>query len=131
MIAAPEAFQVSFARFFRVTKRYVCQRCGCDHCDRPRPHEYARATSDCSEEAVDPIRGQGGIHIHFLTQMESRHDTLVDILWLTGFLNKNKIHRIMLNSDGNTKPILVIEAGIKGHWPLEVNSSMDVRALSK
>jgi hypothetical protein len=63
--------------------------------------------------------------------MESRHDTLVDILWLTGFLNKNKIHRIMLNSDGNTKPILVIEAGIKGHWPLEVNSSMDVRALSK
>jgi hypothetical protein len=39
----------------------------------------------------------------------------------------------MMDSDGNTKPILdlVIEAGITGHWPLEVNSGMDVRALSK
>jgi hypothetical protein len=52
---------------------------------------------------------------------------------VTGFLNKNNIHRIMMDSDGNTKPILdlVIEAGITGHWPLEVNSGMDVRALSK
>jgi uroporphyrinogen decarboxylase len=52
---------------------------------------------------------------------------------VTAFLNKNKIHRIMMDSDGNTKPILdlVIEAGITGHWPLEVNSGMDVRTLSK
>ncbi len=49
------------------------------------------------------------------------------------FLNKNKIHRIMLDSDGNTQPILdqFIEAGITGHWPLEVNSGMDVRILRK
>jgi len=50
---------------------------------------------------------------------------------VTGFLNKNKIRRIMMDSDGNTQPILglVIEAGITGHWPLEVNSGMDVRTL--
>jgi hypothetical protein len=50
-----------------------------------------------------------------------------------GFLNNNKIRRIMLDSDGNTQAILdlAIEAGITGHWPLEVNSGMDVRALRK
>jgi hypothetical protein len=39
----------------------------------------------------------------------------------------------MLDSDGNTQAILdlAIEAGITGHWPLEVNSGMDVRALRK
>jgi len=52
---------------------------------------------------------------------------------VTRFLNKNKIRRIMMDSDGNTQPILdlVIEAGITGHWPLEVNSGMDVRTLRK
>ena len=52
---------------------------------------------------------------------------------VTGFLNKNKIRRIMMDSDGNTQPILdlVIEAGITGHWPLEVNSGMDVRTVRK
>ena len=52
---------------------------------------------------------------------------------VTGFLNKNGIRRIMMDSDGNTQPILdlVIEAGITGHYPLEVNSGMDVRTLRK
>jgi len=52
---------------------------------------------------------------------------------VTKFLNKSKIYRIMMDSDGNTQPILdfVIEAGITGHWPLEVNSGMDVRTLRK
>jgi len=52
---------------------------------------------------------------------------------VAGFLNKNKIYRIMMDSDGNTQPILdlVVEAGITGHWPLEVNSGMDVRTLRK
>lgn len=52
---------------------------------------------------------------------------------VTAFLNKNSIRRIMMDSDGNTQPILdlVIEAGITGHWPLEVNSGMDVRLLRK
>jgi uroporphyrinogen decarboxylase len=50
---------------------------------------------------------------------------------VTAFLKKNKIHRIMMDSDGNIHPILdlVIEAGINGVWPLEVNSGMDVRTL--
>lgn len=52
---------------------------------------------------------------------------------VTGFLNKNGIRRIMIDSDGNTQPMLdlFIEAGITGHWPLEVNSGMDVRTLRK
>jgi uroporphyrinogen decarboxylase len=52
---------------------------------------------------------------------------------VTGFLRRNKIDRIMMESDGNTKPLLdlIIEAGITGHWPLEVNSGMDAVALKK
>jgi len=52
---------------------------------------------------------------------------------VTTFLNKNKIHRIMIDSDGNIEPILdlIIESGITGHWPLEVNAGMDVRRSRK
>lgn len=52
---------------------------------------------------------------------------------VTGFLNKNKINRIMMDSDGNIYPVLdlVVEAGITGLWPLEVNSGMDVREVAK
>jgi hypothetical protein len=50
-----------------------------------------------------------------------------------GFLNKNKIDRIMMDSDGNTMPMLdlAIEAGITGHWPLEVGSGMDALTVAK
>ena len=43
------------------------------------------------------------------------------------FLRKNKIDRIMIDSDGNMKPMLdlLVESGITGMWPLEVNSNMD------
>jgi uroporphyrinogen decarboxylase len=52
---------------------------------------------------------------------------------VTGFLNKNGIRRIMMDSDGNIQPILdlVVEAGITGTWPLEVNSGMDVRTTRR
>jgi len=52
---------------------------------------------------------------------------------VTGFLNKNSIDRILMDSDGNTNAILdtAIEAGITGHWPLEVNSGMDAVQLRK
>lgn len=52
---------------------------------------------------------------------------------VTSFFRKNKIDRIMMDSDGNIKPILdlVIEAGITGTWPLEVNSNMDAIAMRK
>jgi len=52
---------------------------------------------------------------------------------VTSFLNRNKIKRIMIDSDGNIQPILdlVIEAGINGTWPLEVNAGMDVRTVRK
>jgi len=46
---------------------------------------------------------------------------------VTGFLVKNKIDRIMMDSDGNINPILdlIVEAGITGTWPLEVNAGMN------
>jgi uroporphyrinogen decarboxylase len=52
---------------------------------------------------------------------------------VTNFLKKNKIDRIMMDSDGNTMAILdlAIEAGITGHWPLEVGSGMDARIIRK
>lgn len=52
---------------------------------------------------------------------------------VTGFLNKNKIHRILMDSDGNLYPILdlIIEAGITGLWPLEVNAGMDAITVKK
>ncbi|MEM2154168.1 MAG: uroporphyrinogen decarboxylase family protein [Nitrososphaeria archaeon] len=50
-----------------------------------------------------------------------------------GFLNKNKIHRILMDSDGNLYPLLdlIIEAGITGLWPLEVNAGMDAITVKK
>ncbi len=52
---------------------------------------------------------------------------------VTGFLNKNNVDRIMMDSDGNINPILdlVIEAGITGVWPLEANSKMDALQVKK
>ncbi|MDH5439874.1 MAG: hypothetical protein OEZ48_05985 [Candidatus Bathyarchaeota archaeon] len=46
---------------------------------------------------------------------------------VTGFLGKNKIDRILMDSDGNINPLLdlIIEAGVTGLWPLEVNAGMD------
>jgi len=50
-----------------------------------------------------------------------------------GFLNKNKINRILMDSDGNFYQLLdlIIEAGITGLWPLEVNAGMDAVAIKK
>jgi len=47
------------------------------------------------------------------------------------FLRKNKIDRILMDSDGNIKPLLdlIIKAGITGLWPLEVNAGMDAIAI--
>lgn len=52
---------------------------------------------------------------------------------VTSFLRKNKIDRILMDSDGNLNPLLdlIIEAGITGLWPLEVNSGMDAISIRK
>jgi len=52
---------------------------------------------------------------------------------VTDFLKKNKIDRILMDSDGNLNPLLdlIIEAEITGLWPLEVNSGMDAVSLKK
>jgi uroporphyrinogen decarboxylase len=52
---------------------------------------------------------------------------------ITSFLRKNKIDRIMMDSDGNMNPLLdlIVEAGITGLWPLEVNSNMNAITIKK
>jgi uroporphyrinogen decarboxylase len=52
---------------------------------------------------------------------------------VTSYLAKNKIDRILMDSDGNINPILdlIVEAGISGLWPLEVNAGMDAVAIRK
>ncbi len=52
---------------------------------------------------------------------------------VTGFFSKNKIDRILMDSDGNINPLLdlIIKAGITGVWPLEVNAGMDAITIKK
>jgi len=52
---------------------------------------------------------------------------------VTDFLRKNKIDRVLLDSDGNLNPLidLIIEAGVTGLWPIEVNAGMDAISLRK
>jgi len=52
---------------------------------------------------------------------------------VTSFFKKNKIDHILMDSDGNLYPLLdlIIEAGITGLWPLEVNACMDAIAIKK
>lgn len=52
---------------------------------------------------------------------------------VTSFLKTNGIDRIVMDSDGNMNPMLdfLIDAGITGLWPLEVNSGMDARVIRK
>ncbi|MEM3041168.1 MAG: uroporphyrinogen decarboxylase family protein [Nitrososphaerota archaeon] len=52
---------------------------------------------------------------------------------VTGFFNRNKIDRVLMDSDGNVSPLLdlIIEAGITGLWPLEVNAGMDAISIRK
>jgi len=100
-------------------------------------------TIESTREAVETLRDRIDM-IFWWEDMAERHGPnispklyreflLPHYKRVTAFLNKNKIHRIMMDSDGNTRPILdlVIEAGITGHWPLEVNSGMDAPALRK
>ena len=52
---------------------------------------------------------------------------------VTSFFKKNKIDRILEDSDGYIEPLLdlTIEAGITGIWPLEVNAKMDAVHIKK
>jgi uroporphyrinogen-III decarboxylase len=52
---------------------------------------------------------------------------------VTSFFRKNKIDRIVMDSDGNLYAILdlIIEAGITGIWPLEVNAGMNAIDIKK
>lgn len=52
---------------------------------------------------------------------------------VVSFFRKNKIDRIMIDSDGNLNPMLdlFVEAGITGLWPLEVNSHMNAVEIRK
>ncbi len=62
-----------------------------------------------------------------------RESLLTHYKGVTSFLKKNKIDRILMDSDGNINPLLnlIIEAGITGLWPLEVNAGMDAVAVKR
>jgi uroporphyrinogen-III decarboxylase len=52
---------------------------------------------------------------------------------LTGFLRKNGVDVIMIDTDGNPTALipLLLEAGVNGLYPLEVTAGMDARVLRK
>ena len=52
---------------------------------------------------------------------------------VTSFFRENGIDRVLMDSDGNIKPLLnlLVKAGITGLWPLEVNAGMDAVAVRK
>ncbi|UCB46297.1 MAG: hypothetical protein JSV25_02415 [Spirochaetota bacterium] len=52
---------------------------------------------------------------------------------VTGFLNKNNIDIIIMDCDGDFRPLLPLlwEGGIRGLWPLEVNAGIDAVELRK
>jgi uroporphyrinogen decarboxylase len=52
---------------------------------------------------------------------------------VTNFFKKRRIDRIMMDSDGNITPLLnlIIEGGITGLWPLEVNAGMNALNIKK
>lgn len=52
---------------------------------------------------------------------------------VTGFLGKNGMDLIILDSDGDFRPLMPMlwEGGIRGTWPLEVNAGMDAVELRK
>jgi hypothetical protein len=52
---------------------------------------------------------------------------------LTSFLNKNGLDLIVMDSDGDFRPLMPLlwDCGINGTWPLEVNAGMDAVELRK
>lgn len=52
---------------------------------------------------------------------------------LTDFLKSNGVKNVLIDSDGNTWELipLWIEAGVTGHYPLEVTAGMDIVRLRK
>jgi uroporphyrinogen decarboxylase len=52
---------------------------------------------------------------------------------VTSFLNKNGIDLIIMDSDGDFRPLMPLlwDGGIRGTWPLEVNAGMDAVELRK
>jgi uroporphyrinogen decarboxylase len=52
---------------------------------------------------------------------------------LTGFLRKNRIDNVFVDTDGNIAPLipLLLEGGVNGLFPLEVAAGMDAVALRK
>jgi len=52
---------------------------------------------------------------------------------VTGFFNKNGIDLIIIDTDGDPRPLMSLlwEGGIRGIWPLEVTARMDAVELRK
>ena len=100
-------------------------------------------TIETIRDAVDTLKDQIDL-VYWWEDMAEKHGPCVSpklykefflphYKKVTGFLGKNKIDRIVMDSDGNLNPLLdlIIEAGITGLWPLEVNSGMEAVSLKK
>jgi len=100
-------------------------------------------TIETIRDAVDTLKDQIDL-VYWWEDMAEKHGPCVSpklykefflphYKKVTGFLGKNKIDRIVMDSDGNLNPLLdlIIEAGINGLWPLEVNSGMEAVSLKK
>ncbi len=97
--------------------------------------EALRPAVECLKERIDVV--------YWWEDMADRHGPCVSpklfkefflphYKRVTEFLAKNNIDRIMMDSDGNINPTLdlIVESGITGLWPLEVNagmSALDIR----
>jgi uroporphyrinogen decarboxylase len=62
-----------------------------------------------------------------------REFILPNLKKVTSFFKKNSIDIIVMDSDGNIKPLMPLlwEGGINGTWPLEVNAGMNAVELRK
>lgn len=100
-------------------------------------------TTEAIRSAVEALKDRIDI-VYWWEDMADRHGPCVSpklfndfflkhYRRVTDFLAKNKIDRIVMDSDGNMNPLLdsIVEAGINGLWPLEVNSNMDAAAIRK
>jgi len=94
-------------------------------------------TVEAVRDAVETLRDQLDLVFWWEDMAEKHGPCISPMLYkefllpryrkVTGFFRKHKINRVLMDSDGNLKPLLdlLIEAGITGIWPLEVNAGMD------
>lgn len=99
---------------------------------------------ESNKEAVESLRSEGIDYVGIWEDFAYKHGPqmspkifrefmLPNYKRLTGFLRKNGIDVIMIDTDGNPTALipLLLEAEVNGLYPLEVTAGMDARVLRK